>query len=306
MGAALLGGFLVMLLVQAALEHYSGSHAPIDTIEGGATPRVSEVACSHPSVRAATLAKPLLNMGDDTPTANADDQTCLTVWDTDAFEEPQRQRRSSHCDSPDCVMPLTRLEGAAAAHSLKYRRGASLDCDTTPPRRLQSPALSLAPSDLPNSSAHQALGGLLMHAAADGLAVGTAGLAASVSISVAVAIAMTMHKGPVSFGLVAFLRGSGWSTGRVVQALVLFAGVSPLTALLTYYLLAHVPGITAASNVALMILFSGGTFLHAACMHILPSVLGPHGSKLNTRRTVAIVVAACLPLLVVALIPEDS
>lgn len=74
-------------------------------------------------------------------------------------------------------------------------------------------------------SAHQrvrkgnsALVGLVVHAAADGLAVGAASMSPSTRLALLVGVAMVLHKGPVAFGLTTFLRGCKWSwreIGRV-------------------------------------------------------------------------------------------
>lgn len=61
------------------------------------------------------------------------------------------------------------------------------------------------------------------------------------------------------------------SLGSMAAGVLLFAAASPLAALLTYGLLSAVPGIT--SNIPLVVLFSGGTVLYAASMHILPGAM---------------------------------
>lgn len=59
--------------------------------------------------------------------------------------------------------------------------------------------------------------------------------------------------------------------------ILLFAAVSPLAALLTYLLLTFISSTTSqGSSIPLAVLFSGGTVLYAATMHILPSALGSH------------------------------
>lgn len=61
-----------------------------------------------------------------------------------------------------------------------------------------------------------------------------------------------------------------------MQGLLIFSLSSSLVAILTYTLLRNLPGLTSTHSVALCVLFSGGTFLYAACMHILPHVLNNH------------------------------
>lgn len=113
-------------------------------------------------------------------------------------------------------------------------------------------------------------------AVSDGLAVGAASLSTAPEVSLSVATAMVVHKGPVAVGLAAFLRGQ-WAPEAVRRGVLLFAAASPLAALLTYVLLSAVPGVS--RNVPLVVLFSGGTVLYAAAMHILPGALGGHGGE---------------------------
>jgi hypothetical protein len=55
--------------------------------------------------------------------------------------------------------------------------------------------------------------------------------------------------------------------------LISFSAIAPAAALLTFFLLRLSPGMNQPEQVALVVLFSGGTVLYAACIHILPSVL---------------------------------
>eukprot|EP00878_Enallax_costatus_P030046 GHUV01032656.1.p2 GENE.GHUV01032656.1~~GHUV01032656.1.p2 ORF type:complete len:143 (-),score=35.51 GHUV01032656.1:239-667(-) len=58
--------------------------------------------------------------------------------------------------------------------------------------------------------------------------------------------------------------------------ILVFAAASPVAALLTYFTLSALPLMSTGSNIPLAVLFSGGTVLYAATMHILPSALGGH------------------------------
>jgi zinc transporter ZupT len=116
---------------------------------------------------------------------------------------------------------------------------------------------------------------------------------------------MVVHKGPVAVGLATFLRGQ-WAPAAVRRGVLLFAAASPLAALLTYGLLSAVPGVT--RNVPLVVLFSGGTVLYAAAMHILPEALrgGEHGGKQQERgarraQLLLVSLGMLLPLLLSAL-----
>lgn len=88
-----------------------------------------------------------------------------------------------------------------------------------------------------------------------------------------------------------------------------FACASPAAALLTYALLAAVPALSSDTGIALAVLFSGGTFLQAATMHVLPSVLagkeGGGGGGLARQQLLAVVAGLALPLLLSAALPHD-
>ncbi|GAX77128.1 hypothetical protein CEUSTIGMA_g4574.t1 [Chlamydomonas eustigma] len=119
----------------------------------------------------------------------------------------------------------------------------------------------------------QALYGLVVHAAADGLAVGAACLSGNLALSSSVGAAILIHKFPVSFGLASYLKGSGWEGWKLQRGLLTFCLASPLLAILTFLFLGHIISLSDARNVALCILFSGGTVLHAGMVHVLPPVL---------------------------------
>lgn len=65
--------------------------------------------------------------------------------------------------------------------------------------------------------AGRALTGLVVHSAADGLAVGAAALSGDLGLSMAVAAAIMLHKLPVAAGLAGFLRGCGLPWGAAHQ-----------------------------------------------------------------------------------------
>lgn len=87
-------------------------------------------------------------------------------------------------------------------------------------------------------------------------------------------------------------------------ALLAFSLASPLAALATYVLLTSAPALSSDAGIALAVLFSGGTFLFAAAVHVLPSVSG--SSQPLTRPQLAAAAAGMLlPLLLSAAIPHD-
>ena len=70
--------------------------------------------------------------------------------------------------------------------------------------------------------------------------------------------------------------------------------MAPLGAIVTYTVLGHITLFTSTSAVALVVLFSGGTFLYAATMHILPEVLGA-GCHLSLNQIAAVSLGGLLP-----------
>lgn len=99
-------------------------------------------------------------------------------------------------------------------------------------------------------------------------------------LSAAVAFAMVLHKAPAALGLSTFLIAAHWSKIRAVRALVAFAAASPVAAVVTAVLLGLSPFLSHPAGAALCVIFSGGTFLYAACVHVLPEAreAGPGGS----------------------------
>jgi hypothetical protein len=70
---------------------------------------------------------------------------------------------------------------------------------------------------------------LVIHAAADGLAVGVAHMSDSIRLAVAIGMAMVLHKGPVAFGLVSYLLTRNCPLSTIWQVLHLTLPYSSLT-----------------------------------------------------------------------------
>ncbi len=87
----------------------------------------------------------------------------------------------------------------------------------------------------------------------------------------------------------------------LAAGLLAFALTSPLSALLTYALLSHAAWLTSGVSVALAILYSGGTFLYASCIHIFPSVFSSGGGSSHSHaKLIALCSGMLLPLLLSA------
>lgn len=129
------------------------------------------------------------------------------------------------------------------------------------------------------SNPSRAVTGLMVHCAADGLALGAAALSGNARLNFMVTAAMLAHKVPMAVGLATYLQGCGTPWPVAQRLLAVFSATAPTAALLTYALLGAVPLLTSPTAVSLVVLFSGGTFLYAATMHILPEVLAGAGPQ---------------------------
>lgn len=93
-----------------------------------------------------------------------------------------------------------------------------------------------------------------------------------------VALAIIMHKAPAAFGLCTYLLNTGWGLGRTRRAMAVFSLASPLSALLVYVTISSLPMLNQPMSVPLCLLLSGGTFLYAACIHVLPETVVGRGA----------------------------
>ncbi|XP_006011786.1 zinc transporter ZIP9 [Latimeria chalumnae] len=153
--------------------------------------------------------------------------------------------------------------------------------------------------------------GLVVHAAADGVALGAAASTSQTSVQLIVFVAIMLHKAPAAFGLVSFLMHAGLERNRIRKHLLVFALAAPVLSMVTYL------GLSKSSKEALSevnatgvaMLFSAGTFLYVATVHVLPEVGGgghshkpdSNGGKGLSRIEVAALVLGCLIPLVLSI-----
>ncbi|GAB7349814.1 hypothetical protein MBLNU459_g0522t2 [Dothideomycetes sp. NU459] len=125
---------------------------------------------------------------------------------------------------------------------------------------------------IPSDDAHQSRPssttvGLVIHAAADGIALGASSTGSSRRLGLIVFLALMIHKAPAAFGLTSVLLKQGLSKRRARSHLVVFSLAAPVGALVTW----------ATANTlgkgnfggeegtqfftGVLLLFSGGTFL---------------------------------------------
>ncbi|XP_035850312.1 zinc transporter ZIP9 isoform X2 [Sander lucioperca] len=76
--------------------------------------------------------------------------------------------------------------------------------------------------------------GLVVHAAADGVALGAAASTSQTSVQLIVFVAIMLHKAPAAFGLVSFLMHAGLERNRIRKHLLVFALAAPVLSMLTF------------------------------------------------------------------------
>ncbi|XP_044520741.1 zinc transporter ZIP9 isoform X3 [Gracilinanus agilis] len=146
---------------------------------------------------------------------------------------------------------------------------------------------------------------------ADGVALGAAASTSQTSVQLIVFVAIMLHKAPAAFGLVSFLMHAGLERNRIRKHLLVFALAAPVMAMVTYL------GLSKSSKEALSevnatgvaMLFSAGTFLYVATVHVLPEVGGlghshkpdSAGGKGLSRLEVAALVWGCLIPLILSI-----
>lgn len=136
--------------------------------------------------------------------------------------------------------------------------------------------------------------GLVVHAAADGIALGAAAKTSHQDVEMIVFLAIMLHKAPAAFGLVSFLLHEGIDRQRIRKHLGIFSLSAPLLTLITYFGIAQEQKETlnSVNATAVAMLFSAGTFLYVATVHVLPELMhqqphfhhapsGPHYTHLE-------------------------
>lgn len=124
--------------------------------------------------------------------------------------------------------------------------------------------------------------GLVVHAAADGIALGAAASTSQMHIEMIVFIAIMLHKAPAAFGLVSFLLHEGFDKRSIKRHLFAFALAAPIGAVVTFFGLTQhsKDALSTVNGTGIAMVFSGGTFLYVATVHILPEI-----TKLGATRT---------------------
>lgn len=108
--------------------------------------------------------------------------------------------------------------------------------------------------------------GLVIHAAADGIAMGASASTSNTKLGFIIFIAIMVHKAPAAFGLTSVLLKQGLSKRAARGHLIIFSLAAPFGALSTWLLVnilggGHIEGEKGQWWTGMLLLFSAGTFL---------------------------------------------
>lgn len=139
--------------------------------------------------------------------------------------------------------------------------------------------------------------GLVIHASADGIALGAAASGSRRHVEMIIFLAIMLHKAPAAFSLVVFLIHRGLHHASIRRHLLAFSLSAPLAAIVTYYGLSQSGKEALRRNNAtgIAMLFSAGTFLYVATVHVLPELV--HNKLLSAKELIFVVGGAFLPIL---------
>ncbi|KAL1893157.1 hypothetical protein Sste5346_006589 [Sporothrix stenoceras] len=122
--------------------------------------------------------------------------------------------------------------------------------------------------------------GLVIHAAADGIAMGASATTEDMKLGLVIFVAIMLHKAPAAFGLTSVLLKHGLSKRAARTHLGIFSLAAPFGALSTYILVKLVGGGDMEGErgqwwTGMLLLFSAGTFLYVA-MQAMQEEAGGH------------------------------
>ncbi|KAM0349360.1 hypothetical protein ACHAPU_003769 [Fusarium lateritium] len=127
--------------------------------------------------------------------------------------------------------------------------------------------------------------GLVIHAAADGIAMGASSTTSDMKLGFIIFAAIMIHKAPAAFGLTSLLLKQGLSKRAARGHLIVFSLAAPVGALTTWAIITLLGGGKVEGDhwwTGMLLLFSGGTFLYVA-MHAMQEDSGvqTHDHGLN-------------------------
>ena len=157
-------------------------------------------------------------------------------------------------------------------NNLSFNRSASLNSTNHPSSTDEPPIPATSTHAHTNTRPTSTTLGLLIHAFADGIALGASTTTTTTHLSFIIFTALLLHKAPAAFGLTSVLLKQNLSKRAARGHLILFSAAAPVGALLTWasaHLLGYSSKALAGSMstefaTGVLLLFSGGTFLYVA------------------------------------------
>lgn len=157
-----------------------------------------------------------------------------------------------------------------------------------------------------NTRGHRSLTatlGLVVHAAADGIALGAAAASSHTDVEMIVFFAIMLHKAPAAFGLVTFLLHEGLDRNKIRRHLLVFALAAPVGAVITYSTIIQsgTETLSSSHSTGVAMLFSAGTFLYVSTVHVLPELTshshdGGGNGHFSRKQLFALICGSLLPL----------
>ncbi|KAK4561610.1 hypothetical protein LTR86_004289 [Recurvomyces mirabilis] len=172
--------------------------------------------------------------------------------------------------------------------SLSFNRSSD---DAEAPSQNTNPS-SISKTNLPKPNSTTL--GLLIHATADGIALGASSASNTNTgnrLTLVIFLALMLHKAPAAFGLTAVLLKQGLSKRMARAHLIVFSLAAPVGAIGTWIVAKMFSGGAGAGDgrepastqfaTGVLLLFSGGTFLYVAVHTMLESSSGGHEHDRN-------------------------
>ncbi|CCM05440.1 uncharacterized protein FIBRA_07659 [Fibroporia radiculosa] len=159
--------------------------------------------------------------------------------------------------------------------------------------------------------------GLVMHALADGLALGSSALsdtssgsvasdsAAPSNLSLVVFFALAIHKAPTALALTTSLLSTSLSRKECKKHIAAFSVATPTGTLASYAFLSYLGGSGESRWAAVALLFSGGTFLYVATVLRPVSVYGQSEDLGDKTRILLIVLGMFVPYAVGVIVGHE-
>lgn len=224
---------------------------------------------------------------------NIEDDTKSTVSTTAADNshapsKPSASAEDSQSSPPTFFIGFSLISGFILMFLVdKLPRHASDTLQSTPPPRhislnnlsdnsISEPSESFLHSLTPSPKQTRSLAtttGLVIHAAADGIAMGASASSSNTKLGFIIFLAIMVHKAPAAFGLTSVLLKQGLSKRAARGHLIIFSLAAPVCALSTWLLVNIVGGHGMEGEggqwwTGMLLLFSAGTFLYVA-MHAM-------------------------------------